>query len=177
LGLIACTVARGGDGNKKAVPLDQVPQVVKDAALKAVDGIKLTEAEMKTKDSLVVYELEGVVGDKKYEIKIAADGNVLKAELDDDQGDKDDGDQMDLGQVPQVVTDAAAANLPGFTATKAELEVKGGVSVYELSGTAADGKTYEIKISAAGQVLKAKLDDDDNEDGEKENDEGEEDDD
>ena len=97
MALLTCSVAQAAEDKEEDVPLDKVPQVVKDAAAKAVPGIKLTEAEKEIKGSNVIYELEGKVGDKEYELKITSTGKVLKVELedDDDEDDDDDDDEDD----------------------------------------------------------------------------------
>lgn len=91
-----------GEENEEEIPLDQVPQVVKDAALKVVEGITLTEAEKETEDSGVVYEIEGTAGGKEYVIEVAADGKVLEVEEedadDDDDADADDDDDDDAAE-------------------------------------------------------------------------------
>jgi hypothetical protein len=87
-----------GEGDQKKdegkteakVALADVPAVVKEAAQKAVPGIVLTEAEKQTKGAEVVYELDGKVGDKEYELKITAEGKVLKTKV-EDAGDDDAG--------------------------------------------------------------------------------------
>lgn len=70
------------DGEK--VPLAQVPQVVKDAAAKAVPGIVLEEAGRETEGVQVIYELEGEAGGQEYELEITADGEVLEVEVEDE---------------------------------------------------------------------------------------------
>jgi hypothetical protein len=90
------------------VALGEVPQAVKDAATNAVKGLTLTKAEKEEKNGAVVYELEGTASDKEYEVKVSADGKVLKVkeekaekeekagakkEKDDDDGDDDDDDK------------------------------------------------------------------------------------
>jgi len=67
------------------IPLSQVPGKIKKIAGKAVKGIKLTEAELEDG----VYELEGYVGDQKYEIKISSEGKVVKIEKEDDDDDNE----------------------------------------------------------------------------------------
>ena len=68
---------------KADVPLTQVPQVVIDAAAKAVRGISLTEAKLRSKKSGVVFKLEGVAAGKEYDLKVDATGRVLTVERDD----------------------------------------------------------------------------------------------
>ncbi len=79
---VAPTPARGETEVK--VPLDKVPEVVKEAARKAVPGIVLTAAYKEVERGKTVYELKGKVGDKKYEIEVTPQGKVLEVEKDDD---------------------------------------------------------------------------------------------
>ena len=95
--------AEEGEEQDEKVPLDQVPAAVKDAAVKAVNGLVLTEAEKEEKNGVVVYELEGTANGKEYEVKVDANGEVLSAEVDDEDndeataGDDDDDDQATAG--------------------------------------------------------------------------------
>jgi uncharacterized membrane protein YkoI len=74
------------------IDLADVPQKVKDAAVAAVKGIKLTEASVEQEDGKTVYELEGTVDGKEYEIEVDEDGKVLEIEQEDDDDDDDDDD-------------------------------------------------------------------------------------
>ena len=66
------------------IPLSSVPQRVRDAAEKAVPGIKLLEAEV---ESVLAYELTGTAQGKRYEYEIEVDsaGQVLEAEQEMDE--------------------------------------------------------------------------------------------
>ncbi|MFG0330081.1 MAG: PepSY domain-containing protein [Phycisphaerales bacterium] len=75
------------DEDEIEIPLDEVPDHVKDAAIAAVPGIVLEEAEMETEDGVVVYDLEGEVDGVEYEVEVAEDGTVLEVEEDDDDDD------------------------------------------------------------------------------------------
>jgi len=75
------------DDDEDKVPLAQVPQVVKDAAAKAVPGIVLEEAERETEGGQVVFNLEGEAGGKDYELEITAEGKVLEVEVEDEDED------------------------------------------------------------------------------------------
>lgn len=70
--------------DEEKIPLEQVPQVVKDAAQKAVPGIVIAEVEKEVENGAVVFEVEGTAGGKEYELKISAAGQVLKTEVEDD---------------------------------------------------------------------------------------------
>ncbi|MHC4915645.1 MAG: PepSY domain-containing protein [Planctomycetota bacterium] len=87
--------AAGAGETEEKVPLSKVPEVVKAAALKAVPGIVLTGAEKEVENGKVVYELEGTVRGKKYEIEVTPEGKVLEVEEDDDDDDDDADDDDD----------------------------------------------------------------------------------
>lgn len=93
--------AEEAEGSEEKVPLDQVPAAVKDAATKAVAGLTLTEAEVEVEDGVTVYELDGTADGKEYEVKVTADGKVLKAEQEDedeDGGEKAGKDKKSAGE-------------------------------------------------------------------------------
>ena len=78
------------------VPLSSVPEVVKEAAASAVEGIVLKEAECETEAGRVVYDLEGTADGKDYALEIAADGTVLEVEVEEeDENDEDDEEDED----------------------------------------------------------------------------------
>ena len=83
-------------GKDEKIPLAKVPKNVLQAAEKAVAGIKLTEAKVEKKADGLVYDLEGTVGDKEYEIEVSAAGKVLEVEQeaveneDEQEGDQDE---------------------------------------------------------------------------------------
>jgi hypothetical protein len=65
-------------GKEEDIPLSDVPEKVLEAAQNAVPGIKLTEAEVEKTRKGLIYEIEGILDGKGYEIKVSADGKVLK---------------------------------------------------------------------------------------------------
>lgn len=64
-----------------AVPVETVPAKVREAALAAVPGLKLTEAGV---EAVLIYELEGEAGGKEVEIEVTDEGDVLEIEHEDD---------------------------------------------------------------------------------------------
>lgn len=61
------------------IPLSDVPEVAKKAALNAVPGGKLVEAELiPSKSDAKVYELEVVKDGKAFEVRVSAKGEVKK---------------------------------------------------------------------------------------------------
>ena len=163
--------ALGMDGDE-AVPLDEVPGVVKSAAAAALPGLVLDSAEAEVEDGVLIYSLSGNDAEGELEVDVTADGAVLKVERGGDDGDDqpgdddeddDDGDDeqaIALDQVPALVLQAALKAVPGLIVEEAELEIEDDVTVYGLEGTAA-GKEVEVEISAAGQVLEIEWEEDD----------------
>ena len=155
--------ARGMDGDE-AVPLDEVPGVVKSAAAAALPGLVLDSAEAEVEDGVLIYSLSGADAEGALEVDVTADGAVLKVERGGDDGDHqprdDDEDEegddeeqaIPLDQVPALVLQAAQKAVPGLIVEEAELEVENDVTVYGLEGSAA-GKEVEVEVSATGQVL------------------------
>ena len=79
--MIASTISFA---REKEIPLSEVPQAVIDAAKREIKGIRLIEAEIITKTSgETLYEIEGKVGGKKYELHITPGGKVIGTILED----------------------------------------------------------------------------------------------
>lgn len=77
------------------VPLDEVPNVVVQAAMEAVPGIELESAAVEEEDGETLYELVGMHDGERYEIEITAEGKVVEIETGED--DEDDGDEEGEG--------------------------------------------------------------------------------
>ena len=81
LSLSACSEK---EKNEVDIPLNEIPSNIINVVQTALPGIDLHEAEKETKGKKTIYELEGkLINGKKYELKIAADGTIIKIELDD----------------------------------------------------------------------------------------------
>lgn len=79
IGLSACN-----DKEEIDIPVSEVPANIINVVQTALPGINLSEAEKETRDNNITYELEGkLINGKKYELKIAADGTIIKIKLDD----------------------------------------------------------------------------------------------
>lgn len=166
-------IAAHADDDEQSVALENVPQAVKDAAIKAVSGLKLESA---TVEAVLVFEIEGESGNTEHEIEVTAEGHVISSETegDDDKAetgdaksdDKDDPDQPDandeteesdaeheisipLSAVPQAALQAAEKAVVGLKAEEAAVE---SVLIYEFVG-AAGGKRYEVEVTAEGDVI------------------------
>ena len=73
--------------------------------------------------------------------------------------------EIAISKVPEVVKNTVIKVFPAIQLKKAEIETKKGKLIYEIKGVA-NGKTYEFKINKKGELLKMKLEkDDDDKDG------------
>ena len=64
------------------IALSEVPAAVISGAEGAVDGLEIKSAEAEDKNGRLVYEIVGTVSGVKHEVKVAANGEVLKVETD-----------------------------------------------------------------------------------------------
>lgn len=81
------------EAGEQELALAQVPQIVKDAALAAVPGLVLEEAEQESEDGALIYALEGRADGKEYELEVSAAGKVL--EIEKGSADSKDEDEDD----------------------------------------------------------------------------------
>ena len=79
IGLSACA----GMSTDEDIPISEVPAAAIDAAKGAVEGIELKSAEVKVKDGRTIYEIDGKAAGVKHEVKVTADGEVLKVKVED----------------------------------------------------------------------------------------------
>ena len=81
--------AEGGDDDEIDVPVDELPDNIKDAVESAVPGGEITEAELETEDGEQVYEVTVEKDGKEFEVEVSKDGEVLEVELEDDSADEE----------------------------------------------------------------------------------------
>lgn len=62
---------------------------------------------------------------------------------------------------PANVLEAAKIAVPGLVVSRTETEIERGVRIYDVTGTA-NGKTYEVEVTADGKVTD--IDDDEGDD-------------
>ena len=175
LGLAMAVALSAWAGEEKAkeekVTLDQVPAAVKETLLKEVKDGKITEIERETEGEVVTYEADAVIGGKKCEITVAADGKLISNrpadDEDDDDGDDDDEDDdgvtVTLDQVPAAVKATIEKAAQGGKITEIEREGEGDKAVYEADVTI-EGKEYEIQVAADGKLISKKLETDEDDD-------------
>lgn len=85
-----------GNTDREKVPLASVPKAVSNAAVAAVKGLKLTEAEVEVEGNRTVYELKGATRDslfhwsKTYRIRVSADGKLITVDEEKEANDEQD---------------------------------------------------------------------------------------
>ena len=185
LGLAMAVALSAWAGEEKAkeekVTLDQVPAAVKETLLKEVKDGKITEIERETEGEVVTYEADAVIGGKKCEITVAADGKLISNKPADDENEKeggdddeddDDGDDDDdavavtLDQVPAAVKATLEKAAQGGKITEIEREGEGDKAVYEAE-VIIEGKEFEIKVAADGKLISKKQETDEEDDDKK----------
>lgn len=77
--LASCALAPAKP-DKADVPIADLPPAIVSAAEKAVPGVHLTEAKRRSRKATTFYKLAGNKDGKAYEMRINADGTVLKVE-------------------------------------------------------------------------------------------------
>lgn len=82
-------------GGPARADMAQVPQVAKDAAVKAVEGFKHDHAHPagKTDDGRDIFEFHGSVNGRSYQARVAADGEVLQSGPRERRGRRPGGNQ------------------------------------------------------------------------------------
>lgn len=63
---------------KEELEIDQLPASIRDAATKAVKNIELKDAERQTRGPVTIYEVEGKVDGRRFEIKLTPKGKVIE---------------------------------------------------------------------------------------------------
>ncbi len=160
------------EDDEEDIPLADVPSNVLAAAEKAVPGIVFESAERETEDGRLVYGLEGLLNGVRHEVEVAADGTVIEVEQgeeDDDVDGDDDEEEIPLGDLPDVVRQAAENAVPGLVISKAYRETEDGGLVYEVVGEV-NGERHEVEVSPSGDVLEIEKGDDEDDDDDDEDD-------
>lgn len=140
-----------GEGSEKEQKLgiEQAPEPVRNAINTVLRGQPLDALTVEKERGVTLYEAEYKVEGVEHSVELAADGEVLEQE-----------NAVTTSSLPNEVTAAFAKRFPGAAVSEAELVTQ---RFYELE-VKVNGKTREVKINAAGQILGGGKDDDDDED-------------
>jgi uncharacterized membrane protein YkoI len=77
------------------VTLGDLPDAVQATVTKEAQSGEIGEIEKEEEDGKVVYDVDVKIDGKKFELKIAADGKLLKKEADEDGDEEDDDNDGD----------------------------------------------------------------------------------
>lgn len=87
VGFAGCA-AMHKEGNEMKVKMEDCPKAVQDTLTKEAQGGQITAVVKEEKDGKASYEADAVIGGKNYEIKVAADGTLLKKKLEEKKDEK-----------------------------------------------------------------------------------------
>jgi uncharacterized membrane protein YkoI len=156
------------------VAIDGLPDAVKAAIAKAIEGaeIKKVEEEVtywvvtlkKLETPQTTYEVELIKDGKEIEIEVAADGTILKEKVEDkDDDDDEDEEQVSIDEVPAAVKATILKEAQGGTIKEIERETEDGKTVYEAE-VIINGEEVEIEVAADGTLLSKEVEDADDDD-------------
>jgi len=156
------------------VAIDSLPDAVKAAIAKAIEGaeIKKVEEEVtywvvtlkKLETPQTTYEVELIKDGKEIEIELAADGTILKEKVEDkDDDDDEDEEEVSIDEVPAAVKATILKEAQGGTIKEIERETEDGKTVYEAE-VIINGEEVEIEVAADGTLLSKEVEDDDDDD-------------
>jgi hypothetical protein len=134
-------LARGDE----TIELSKVPLPVRQAAEKAVPGIKLMEAAKGMEDGQVIYTVGGEdPKGRAAEVEATADGKIVAISL-----------EIRLQDVPKVVLNALRTQLKGFQPTDvmAVYDANWKLIEYSFEGKDAKGKEIDVTVSADGSSV------------------------
>lgn len=129
---------------EKEVKLSEVPEAVQAAFRKAAGANPLRKIEQETDDGVSAYEAEFEADGVKQSVKCSASGDVMELEK-----------EINVRALPMAVIEGLREEYPQATLESAE-SVQ--VFFYEVE-LKENGKTFEVKVFASGDV-----DDDEDED-------------
>ena len=143
----------------------ELPSAAARAVAAAFPKAKVAEVEVENEDGVKLYEVELEQGGKELEVKVSPTGTIVEVES-----------EIALGDVPKAVAAAIAKAAGGGKVVEVEkvearavqksgqwVKLDTPVTHYEAEFRR-DGKTHEIRLTAAGTVVKIEEEDDDDDD-------------
>jgi len=120
---------------------DKLPKNVREVATGLIPGSPIVGAELRRRDGQDVYRLRTRFDDENYDIRIAADARVLRAEI-------------PAVNAPKVVNEAVKKAVPGIDYYWMTLEMDNdeGGYVYDVEGKV-DKKKYDVLVTPDGHVI------------------------
>lgn len=131
------------------VSFDQLPPPVQATVQQETQGGQIVEIERKTKRRGTSYAIEFFQSDDKFEIKVAADGTLLKRKL--------DRKNVPFHQLPQAVQATVQQEVQGGRIVGIEREDKRRGVFFEIEFFQNEVK-FEIEVAADGSLIRRKVD-------------------
>jgi uncharacterized membrane protein YkoI len=145
-----CGTCKKGEKPEKAeakeapaqqVSLSQVPEPARGVIEKVTVGGTIKKIEKAEEGGRTVYDVEATLRDRDVEYDVAADGTILTS-----------GQTVPYASVPLVVRNAAEKYFGSATGLKAFVELEGGKTYYEISGTKG-GTPMTVKLTDTGRIV------------------------
>ena len=83
------------DIEKQSVTFSSLPKIAKDAVYKRVKGLKINDIIIEKKGGMVVYNIEGHVGDTEYVIEVTEKGKIISYDEERDE-ETDESEESDF---------------------------------------------------------------------------------
>ena len=153
----------GAGAGGTPIPITDVPQSVIAAIALSYPGYTITKVERDTERNVVVYEIHINNGTMKKTLYYDSTWKLIATHIGNDHhtgGDHRDS-PIAVTSLPQPVRDSITRFYAGYTITKADVELKNGVTTYEVeitNGTVKKTLVYD----ATGHLIKEELEDNEN---------------
>lgn len=139
----SCFAAPGAWSAEEQVAPGKVPAIVRQAADKAVPGVKWTLATRETQGRTVSYELEGVNReDDDVCVTVDSAGRLTEVCI-----------EVDLSEVPRVVKNALRSSMPGIKVREAMSVARNGLIVGYSFDSVLKGEDLEVYVTADGRSV------------------------
>ncbi len=124
---------------KMRVPTEIVPQIIREAALRAVPGMDITYGRVYPNQPEVQYKLVGKAQQHEYEVVVSANGELQKM-------------SMPVEALPQPIHKAMTNAMEGLKFTKGvEQDIRNNKG-YESKGWIGENR-YSVHVSADGKIV------------------------
>lgn len=133
--------------NDSHISIDSLPQAVKDSVARFFAGYTIQKADKETRNGVVSYEVTISNGTTTVTLIYDATGHLIGQRVaghtGSGSGGNGGGNNIAISSIPTTATTYIATNYVGYTISKAEKEIKNGVTTYEV----------EIKMGSTEKTL------------------------
>jgi len=151
--------APGNEEETVKVKLTDCPAAVQKTLQRESGGGTLDEIDKQNDGGQALYEAGVKLDGKNYDVLVAADGTLLKKELDEDEGKES---AVKFDECPPAVQKTLVREAAGAKIEMVAKQSRQGRPIYEAT-VPIDGKPYDIVVDGDGLLLVKRLDDDEQE--------------